>query len=65
MAACADHHLVVEKRGKGHSVSTSIRSVEDEDRLTELSRMLSGSPDSTSAREHAAELLATVGSAAP
>ncbi len=64
VAACADHHLVVEKRGKGHSVSTSIRSVEDEERLTELSRMLSGSPDSTSAREHAAELLATVGSAA-
>jgi DNA repair protein RecN (Recombination protein N) len=34
-----------------------------DDRLVELSRMLSGSPDSEIAREHAAELLATASAA--
>jgi DNA repair protein RecN (Recombination protein N) len=63
VAACADHHLVVEKLGKAGSVKTSIGAVVDDDRLTELSRMLSGSPDSESARRHAAELLGTDGSA--
>ena len=29
----------------------------DDERITEVSRMLSGSPDSATARDHAAELL--------
>ena len=62
VAACADHHLVVEKLGKAGSVKTSIDAVVDDERVTELSRMLSGSPDSESARRHAAELLGTGGS---
>ena len=61
VAACADHHLVVEKLGKAGSVKTSIDAVVEDDRVTELSRMLSGSPDSESARRHAAELLGTGG----
>lgn len=65
VAACADHHLVVEKLGKADSVKTNIGAVVDDDRLTELSRMLSGSPDSASARSHAAELLSTGGSSRP
>jgi DNA repair protein RecN (Recombination protein N) len=33
--------------------------LDDDERVVELSRMLSGQPDSDAARQHAAELLAT------
>jgi DNA repair protein RecN (Recombination protein N) len=36
--------------------------VSGRDRVIELSRMLSGQPDSVTARRHAAELLRTAGS---
>ena len=57
VAAHAGHHLVVEKSDVSGSRSSSVRSLTGEDRLVELSRMLSGSPDSAAAREHAEELL--------
>ncbi len=61
VAAHAHHQLVVEKREvKGRSVAT-VRQVRDDERVVELSRMLSGHPDSRTAREHAAELLERVG----
>jgi DNA repair protein RecN (Recombination protein N) len=61
VAAHAHHQLVVEKREvKGRSVAT-VRQVRDDERVVELSRMLSGHPDSKAAREHAAELLERVG----
>ncbi|HEX6417976.1 MAG TPA: hypothetical protein VFZ77_05755, partial [Acidimicrobiales bacterium] len=35
------------------------RMLDEQERIVELSRMLSGHPDSDAARQHAAELLAT------
>jgi DNA repair protein RecN (Recombination protein N) len=57
VAAFADHQFVVEKEEvAGRTVSRCSR-VDGEDRVRELSRMLSGHPDSVAARRHAAELL--------
>jgi len=57
VAAAADVQLRVEKSTTGLAVST-ITQLDHDERVIELSRMLSGSPDSESARAHAAELLA-------
>ena len=53
VAAFADAHYVIERSG----TSALVRLVEGEDRLTELSRMLAGLPESERGREAAAELL--------
>ncbi len=58
VAACADQQWAVEKVDSGTRTVTRVREVRGADRVTELSRMLSGTPDSSAAREHAAELLA-------
>ncbi len=58
VAAFADRHLVVERTGK----AAAVRLVDGEDRLAELSRMLSGLPASERGREHAGELLALAAS---
>jgi DNA repair protein RecN (Recombination protein N) len=57
VAAFADHHLVVQKEEVGQRTVSTIRLLSDAERVVELSRMLSGSPDSATARRHAAELL--------
>jgi DNA repair protein RecN (Recombination protein N) len=57
VAAHADHQLVVSKSGSDLAISTVV-AVKDQERIIELSRMLSGSPDSERARSHAEELLA-------
>ncbi|GAA3166765.1 DNA repair protein RecN [Blastococcus jejuensis] len=60
VAAFADTHLVVDKSpdtGAGVT-ATDIRAVEDEDRVRELARMLSGLADSDTGQAHARELLA-------
>ncbi len=62
VAAHADHHAVVEKSEAGGSAAVSLRTLGGEDRLAELSRMLSGSPQSASARRHAEELLSAASS---
>ncbi len=57
VAAQADHQLEVrktERAGRTHSVVVPL---DDEGRVVELSRMLSGRPNSASARRHARELL--------
>jgi DNA repair protein RecN (Recombination protein N) len=59
VAAFADQHIAVRKASRGKSTRAEARAVDGEDRLVELSRMLSGSPDSAIAREHAAELLSS------
>ncbi|MEQ8839504.1 MAG: DNA repair protein RecN [Acidimicrobiales bacterium] len=57
VAAVADHHVAISKRAvKGATVSAATL-LDRETRITEVSRMLSGSPDSEAAREHAIELL--------
>jgi DNA repair protein RecN (Recombination protein N) len=57
VAALADHHVQVSKSVEdGRTVARATR-LEGEARVEEVARMLSGSPDSASAREHASELL--------
>ncbi len=58
VAAHADHHVALEKSEVGGTPLVGLRALEGQDRLAELSRMLSGSPQSVSARQHAEELLA-------
>lgn len=59
VAAFADHQLVVRKAvdQEGRTVVEAAH-VEGEARVVELSRMLSGQPGSSAARDHAEELLA-------
>ncbi|HUE58374.1 MAG TPA: hypothetical protein VMO88_02210, partial [Acidimicrobiales bacterium] len=57
VAAFANQHLVVEKRTQGDRTVASVEAVSGQDRVVELSRMLSGSPGSETARRHAEELL--------
>ncbi|MGQ0744294.1 MAG: DNA repair protein RecN [Acidimicrobiales bacterium] len=58
VAAFADHHVVVTKTQTDGGTRATARPAEGEDRLGELSRMMSGRPDSRTARAHAGELLA-------
>ncbi len=57
VAAFADAHLAVEKRQGDDETVSEIRFLDTEGRLTELARMLSGQPDSATARQHAQELV--------
>ncbi|HWE56404.1 MAG TPA: DNA repair protein RecN [Acidimicrobiales bacterium] len=69
VAAFAGTHLVVTKevvgRGARERTLASAQPVTGDERVVELARMLSGRPDSESARDHARELLASSGIAAP
>ena len=58
VAAFADQHICVTKTDDGDKVVVSAQQLDDEARVVEISRMLSGSPDSTTAQLHAEELLA-------
>jgi DNA repair protein RecN (Recombination protein N) len=57
VAAWGDQHYVVEKSIDGTVISSGVTSVQGEERISEIARMLAGLQDSTSAKEHAAELL--------
>jgi DNA repair protein RecN (Recombination protein N) len=59
VAAKADHQISVRKQEVGGRTVTSAATVAGEDRVTEVSRMLSGHPNSEAARAHARELLET------
>ena len=61
VAAYADQHVAIAKSEHGDATVSEAFVLSPEDRVVELSRMLSGSPESVSAREHAAELLAAAG----
>lgn len=61
VASCADTHVLIDKSTTGTSTSSQARILEDGERVVEVSRMLSGSPDSSAAQEHAEELLAARG----
>ena len=58
VAAFADQQVLVSKSESEGRTVARVRPVTDEDRVVELSRMLSGHPDSATARRHAKELLA-------
>lgn len=55
----------VVKAGRTERTVASARPVSGEERVVELARMLSGRPDSESARRHAEELLAAAGTSPP
>jgi DNA repair protein RecN (Recombination protein N) len=57
VAAQADHQFEVVKSERGGRTTTEVRALDTEGRGVELSRMLSGRPQSESARRHARELL--------
>ena len=57
VAAPADGHVAVAKTEVRGRTVTMAAMVDGEERVTELSRMLSGHPDSDAAREHARELV--------
>jgi DNA repair protein RecN (Recombination protein N) len=62
VAAFADHQVAVAKDdAPGQTVATvaTARTLTTEERVVELSRMLSGQPSSATARDHAQELLAS------
>jgi DNA repair protein RecN (Recombination protein N) len=58
LAAFADAHVVVVKQAVGERTVAQARVLGDDERIRELSRLLSGTPDSAAAAHHAAELRA-------
>lgn len=61
IASHADHHFSVEKCVDGGRTSVRVDTVEGDARVEELARMLGGSEDSSTAMEHAREMLQTAG----
>jgi DNA repair protein RecN (Recombination protein N) len=59
VAAYADGQVRVAKESDDDATVSRATLLDDEERIVELSRMLSGQPDSDAARTHAADLLAT------
>jgi DNA repair protein RecN (Recombination protein N) len=57
VAAWGDQHYVVQKSSDGTVVSSGVISVQGDERVSEIARMLAGLQESSSAKEHAAELL--------
>ncbi len=58
VAAASGSQVAVDKRSDGRATLTEVRNLGESERVVEISRMLSGSPESDSARAHAEELLA-------
>jgi DNA repair protein RecN (Recombination protein N) len=58
VAAFADHQVAVAKHERAGRTVAEARTLSTEERVVELSRMLSGQPASATARHHAEELLA-------
>jgi DNA repair protein RecN (Recombination protein N) len=58
VAAFADAQVEVRKAESTEGTVTSAAVLDPADRVVEIARMLSGSPDSDTAQQHAAELLA-------
>jgi DNA repair protein RecN (Recombination protein N) len=61
VAAWADTHFVVKKSSDGSVVQSGVSKLGQSERVEEIARMLAGLEESSSAREHAAELLAMRG----
>jgi DNA repair protein RecN (Recombination protein N) len=57
VAAFADAHLAVEKRQGTDETVSEVRLLDEAGQLVELARMLSGQPESATARQHAKELI--------
>ncbi|MBY0494269.1 MAG: DNA repair protein RecN [Cyanobacteria bacterium] len=59
IAACGRSHFLIEKKVVGRRTVTSVDRLEDEDRVTEIARMMGGSAAGEKALESARELLDT------
>jgi DNA repair protein RecN (Recombination protein N) len=57
VAARADHHFVIEKRVEGDTTTTSVKTVNGEDRVREIARMLVGDEMTSESRALAQQLL--------
>jgi DNA repair protein RecN (Recombination protein N) len=57
VAACADHHLWVSKAAVKGQVSSQVRAVNGEERVSEIARMLGGEKLSATTLAHAREML--------
>lgn len=57
VASFAGHHIVIDKSTARGATASQARILTADERVIEVSRMLSGSPDSAAAHEHAEELL--------
>lgn len=62
VAAWADHQVHVSKREADDTTVSEAHQLDGDERVVELSRMLSGNPESEVARRHAEELLADAAS---
>lgn len=61
VAAFATNHLIVVKDSEGAVTASSVRQLTGEERVAEMTRLLSGLSDSASGLEHARELLELAG----
>ncbi|MCE2781024.1 DNA repair protein RecN [Limnohabitans sp.] len=59
VAACADQHLLVSKAANNGQVSSQVRGVQGEERVSEIARMLGGEKLSATTLAHAREMLQT------
>jgi DNA repair protein RecN (Recombination protein N) len=59
VAACADHHLLVSKAASQGQVSSQVRGISGEERVSEIARMLGGEKLSATTLAHAREMLGT------
>ena len=57
VAAFADQHVVVRKSAEGSVTTSDVATLDESERVVELSRMLAGQDESDSAQAHARELL--------
>lgn len=62
IAARADTHYMVSKRVDGERTVTKVTRLEGDDRVREIARMLSGDAQSRTSIDHAADLVAKLGS---
>lgn len=60
VAVWADNHLVVKKNELGSVTQSDVIELVEDERKIEIARMLSGQEDSSTAQEHASELLTIV-----
>jgi len=58
VASLADHHIRISKVTDGKATRTGVNTLDHEERVDELARMLGGVEITTKTREHAAEMLA-------
>jgi len=62
IAARADTHYMVSKRIDGERTVTRVTRLDGNDRVKEIARMLSGDAESRTSIDHAADLVAKLGS---